>query len=133
MLSGGVAPNVLAPSAGAQILFRTVGPTGTLKEAVAEVLAPGVTVRTAVELPAHKAPALAGWETTVVSFASDLPLLSDWGTGYQLGPGSIRVAHTAEERIEKAELRKGIELYVKLAGDLIRSEGAGRTGEGRPS
>ena len=37
---------------------------------------------------------------TVVSFASDLPLLSAWGTGYQLGPGTIRVAHTAEERIE---------------------------------
>jgi acetylornithine deacetylase len=119
ILNGGVAPNVLAPSAEAQILFRTVAPTAALKEAVAGALAPGVSVRTAVELPAHKAPALAGWETTVVSFASDLPLLTAWGTGYQLGPGSIRVAHTAEERIEKAELLKGVDLYVKLARDLL--------------
>jgi len=120
LLSGGVAPNVLAPSAEAQILFRTVGPTAALKEAVAAALAPGVTLRAAVELPAHKAPALAGWDTTVVSFASDLPLLSAWGTGYQLGPGTIRVAHTAEERIEKADLMKGVELYVKLAKDLLQ-------------
>jgi len=133
MLSGGVAPNVLAPSAEAQILFRTVGSTAALKEAVAAALSPGVTVRAAVELPAHKAPALAGWDTTVVSFASDLPLLSAWGTGYQLGPGSIRVAHTAEERIEKTELLKGVELYVKLAGDLIRGDTAGQAREGRTS
>lgn len=128
-LGGGVAPNVLAPSAQAQLLFRTVGPTEALKEAVAAALSPGVTAATAVELPAHKAPALPGWDTTVVSFASDLPLLSAWGTGYQMGPGSIRVAHTANERIDKAELLSGVDLYVKLARDLLRSGGIGRAPE----
>ncbi|MGH7703591.1 MAG: M20/M25/M40 family metallo-hydrolase [Gemmatimonadales bacterium] len=122
LLSGGVAPNVIAPFASAQILFRTVAPTGSLKEAVKAALAPGVTVRTAVELPSHQAPAPAGWDTTVVSFASDLPLLSDWGVGYQMGPGSIRVAHTGDECIAKAELLKGVELYVKLARQLLGGE-----------
>ena len=58
-------------------------------------------------------------ETTVVSYASDLPFLGAWGPGYQLGPGTIRVAHTEGERIAKAELLQGTELYVKLAKDLI--------------
>ena len=119
LITGGVAPNVLAPAAQAQVLFRTVAPTAPLKEAVMKALAPGVTVTAAVELPAHKAPALPGWDTTVVSYASDLPLLQAWGTGYQLGPGSIRVAHTAGECIEKAELLRGVELYVRLAGELL--------------
>ena len=41
-----------------------------------------------VELPFHKAGgAPPGWDTTVVSYASDLPFLAAWGEGYQLGPG----------------------------------------------
>jgi acetylornithine deacetylase len=60
-----------------------------------------------------------GWKTTVVSFASDLPFLASWGEGYQLGPGTIRVAHTAGERIGKAELQEGVALYEKLARDLL--------------
>ena len=130
LLSGGVAPNVIAPYASAQILFRTVAPTGPLKDAVKAVLSPGVTLRAAVELPSHQAPAPAGWDTTVVSFASDLPLLSDWGVGYQMGPGSIRVAHTPDECIAKAELLEGVELYVKLALQLLDREpgkGKGKT------
>ena len=129
LISGGVAPNVMAPAAHAQILFRTVEPTAGLKIAVMAVLSPGVTITTAVELPAHRAPKLGGWDTTVVSFASDLPLLSAWGTGYQLGPGSIRVAHTAEEYVEKAELLRGVELYMRLARQLLGERENGGMGE----
>lgn len=131
LIAGGVAPNVLAPHASAQVLFRTVEPTGPLKAAVTAALAPGVTVRAAVELPFHKAPALPGWDTTVVSFASDLPLLSDWGVGYQMGPGSIKVAHTEREYILKQDLLDGVGLYVRLVRELVRrgEQGNGRTGE----
>jgi acetylornithine deacetylase len=55
----------------------------------------------------------------VVSFASDLPLLSDWGTGYQMGPGSIKVAHTEREHIRKQDLLDGVELYARLARELL--------------
>ena len=78
-----------------------------------------------VELPFHKAcRAPPGWDTTVVSFASDLPFLEAWGEGYQLGPGTIRVAHTDDERIRKADLLQGVDLYVKLADDLLAREAA---------
>jgi acetylornithine deacetylase len=123
LISGGVAPNVIPAHASAQLLVRTVEPTGGLKAAIREQLAPGVRVAFPVELPFHKAGgAPPGWDTTVVSYASDLPFLAAWGEGYQLGPGSIRLAHTAEEHILKADLVRGVDLYVRLATDLLARE-----------
>jgi acetylornithine deacetylase len=125
LIGGGVAPNVLAPHATAQILIRTVEPTQGLKATIRGLASPGVRVGFPVELPSHRATVIpAGWDTTVVSFASDLPFLAAWGEGYQLGPGSIRVAHTAQEHILKADLIRGVELYVRLATDLLASEAA---------
>ena len=57
-----------------------------------------------------------------MSYASDLPFLASWGEGYQRGPGTIKVAHTAQEHIRKADLLRGVELYVRLATDLLARE-----------
>jgi acetylornithine deacetylase len=119
-IQGGVAPNVIPAEARAQLLYRTIGPTQALKRAVEGCLEPGVTATFATEIPALTANAVPGWESTVVSYASDLPFLAEtWGEGYMLGPGSIRVAHTDEERIAKAELRQAVDRYVRLATDLL--------------
>jgi acetylornithine deacetylase len=124
LIDGGVAPNVVPPLASAQLLVRTVEPTGPLRTAIREQLAEGVSVAFPVELPFHKAGrSPSGWDTTVVSYASDLPFLSAWGDGYQMGPGTIRVAHTSQEHILKADLLRGVDLYVRLATDLL-SRGA---------
>jgi len=123
LIDGGVAPNVIPPEAGAQLLVRTVEPTGPLKKAIQACAAPGVAVEFRVELPFYKGgSAPPGWETTVVSYASDLPFLEPWGERYQLGPGTIRVAHTSQEHIRKADLLRGVELYVRLASDLLARE-----------
>ena len=123
-IQGGVAPNVLAPSARAQVLIRTVGSTDALRKQVAATAGPGVRLTVGLEIPAYKGTAPEGWETTVVSYASDLPFFTGWGRRYQLGPGTIRVAHTDAERIRKADLHRGVELYVRLAEDLLASEAA---------
>ena len=121
LIGGGVAPNVIPPAATAQLLIRTVAPTEPLKSAIRSLLATGVTAEFPVELPYYKGgKAPAGWETTVVSYASDLPFLDAWGERYQLGPGTIRVAHTNHEHIRKADLLRGVDLYVRLALDLLR-------------
>jgi acetylornithine deacetylase len=125
LIGGGVAPNVIPPAASAQLLIRTVEPTAPLKNAIRTLLSPEVTADFRVELPFYKGGAApAGWETTVVSYASDLPFLEPWGERYQLGPGTIRVAHTSEEHIKKADLLRGVELYVRLASDLLAREAA---------
>jgi acetylornithine deacetylase len=125
IIRGGVAPNVIPPSASAQILIRIVEPTEPLKAAIRGLAAPGVTVRFPVELPFYKGGAApAGWDTTVVSYASDLPFLEPWGERYQLGPGTIRVAHTSHEHIRKADLLRGVDLYTRLAADLLAREPA---------
>jgi acetylornithine deacetylase len=94
-----------------------------MRELLARTAVDGVRVSFPTELPCFKSPAAppAGWETTVVSFASDLPFYETWGQRYQLGPGSIRVAHTTEERIAKADLTRGVALYVRLATELLAS------------
>ena len=121
LIGGGVAPNVIPPAATAQLLLRTVEPTEPIKAAIRALLVPGVSVEFPVELPFHKGGfAPAGWETTVVSYASDLPFLSAWGERYQLGPGTIKVAHTNHEHIRKADLLRGVELYQRLASDLLK-------------
>jgi acetylornithine deacetylase len=123
LIDGGVAPNVIAPFASAQLLVRIVEPTGPLRAAIREQLAPGVTVAFPLELPFHKAGDVPpGWETTVVSYGSDLPFLSAWGERFQMGPGSILVAHTGHEYILKTDLLRGVDLYVRLATDLLSRE-----------
>ena len=118
-IEGGRAPNVIPDHARAELLFRTVLPHDDLKRALESTLEPRVTVTYPLEIPSVVSTAPKGWNTTVVSFASDLPFLASWGEGYQLGPGTIRVAHTAGERIGKAELQQGVALYEKLARDLL--------------
>ena len=59
-----------------------------------------------------------GFETTVVKYTTDIPKLTNWGQPLLLGPGSIHVAHTTEERIPKREIDEAIELYTELAKKL---------------
>ena len=100
--------------------MRTVADTASLRTAIEAAAHPRVRVTFPFEIPRLVSPELPGWASTTVSYTSDLPLLSGWGEGYQLGPGSILVAHTAEERIRKRDLLDGVEQYVKLAGELLR-------------
>jgi acetylornithine deacetylase len=84
-----------------------------------------VRVTFGLELPYHKSDRVpAGWPTTVVSYGSDLPFLGSWGECYQLGPGTIRVAHSDAEHIRKDDLLRGVDLYVRLATDLLAGEAA---------
>ena len=44
-------------------------------------------------------------------FSTDAPFLPSLGRRWLCGPGSIRLAHTDEERIERSELEAARELY----------------------
>ena len=119
LLTGGVAPNVIPAEASATLMYRTVTDTGPLEAAIRGAAGPAITVDRLFSFPHALSPSLPGWDTTTVKFASDLAHLAPWGVRYQLGPGTIRVAHTADERIRKTDISEGVASYVRLATQLF--------------
>ena len=118
LIQGGVASNVIAPHAAAELVFRTVGDGHAEIEAVTRVSG-DLVVETLLNIPAVRLLALEGFDTATFSFGTDIPLLTNWGTPLLFGPGSIHRAHTSEEFVEIAELRAAVGHYVALAGRLL--------------
>jgi acetylornithine deacetylase len=150
-LSGGRAPNVVADEARAEVMIRTVGDTAELRRALEAAAlgggsgsagdaggagsagaAPAGGVRVAAwrESRAMRLRTLPGFATTVVRFTSDVPRLPAWGEPFLLGPGSIHLAHTPEERVGKDELREAVRLYARLVRQLQDAEPAAEEGPG---
>jgi acetylornithine deacetylase len=77
-------------------------------------------VNFSLELPFVQMRALDGFETMVAKFTTDVPSLTNWGEPFLLGPGSIHVAHTPDERIRKREILEAVELYHGLAKRLAQ-------------
>ncbi len=120
-VTGGVATNVLAPSAHAELLIRTVGAAEPLQAAILAAMPPHVSATFPLVIPPFRSRSLPGWETSTVGYTTDLPLLSGWGEGFLLGPGSIRVAHTDRERVRKNDLVVGRDNYIQLITQLLRN------------
>jgi acetylornithine deacetylase len=119
LISGGRAPNVIADKAEAHLLVRQVGPSEGVKAAILKAVDGRCEVDFSLDLPFVRMRALDGFETMVAKFTTDIPALTNWGEPFLLGPGSIHVAHTPDERIRKSELLEAVELYVKLATGLV--------------
>jgi acetylornithine deacetylase len=115
-LAGGRAPNVVADAARAEVMVRTVGETAELKERLTAAVegTEGVRIAETRETRAMHLGSLSGFATTVVKYTTDIPRLPGWGEPYLLGPGSIHVAHTPQERVAKAELVEAVRLYGEL-------------------
>jgi acetylornithine deacetylase len=63
---------------------------------------------------------LPGIETTVVAFTTDIPAFGGaWGTPFLIGPGSIHVAHTLDERIPKRQLEDAVSIYKDMVTRLL--------------
>ena len=120
LISGGRAPNVIADKAEAHLLVRTVGPSEEVKEAVTRVVAGRADVSFSLDLPCVRMRRIGNLPTMIAKFATDIPSLTNWGEPFLLGPGSIHVAHTPDEKISKKELLECVDLYVDLATELCR-------------
>jgi acetylornithine deacetylase len=124
-ISGGRAPNVVADHAQAEVLFRIVGDPAALRTGVAEAVKGRAEVREIICIQAVRLTAIDGFETKVVSYATDIPAFGGtWGAPCLIGPGSIHVAHTDEERVPKRELTEAVGLYERLVKRLL-ANGAG--------
>jgi len=118
-IHGGHAPNVVADQAEAQVLIRLVSDSAPVRQALTDACEGLAEVDFTLEIPFVRLRAVEGLPTMIAKFTTDIPQLSNWGEPLLLGPGSIHVAHTPFEKLAKKELREAVELYIKVAGQLL--------------
>jgi acetylornithine deacetylase len=118
LIEGGRAPNVIPDHAHADLLYRLVGPSKDLRGQIVETAGDQVKVEFPLELPFLRFRTIDGLPTMIAAFTTDIPTLTNWGEPLLLGPGSIHVAHTDGEFIEKQQLAEAIELYCAIAKKL---------------
>jgi acetylornithine deacetylase len=118
LISGGVAPNVVSPSAEAEVMFRTVGDAADVRRAVAAIER-RVAVEQVLEVPPVRLTTVPGLDTAVFPYTTDIPFLDRWGQPLLFGPGSVHTAHTADEFVELAELKRAVHGYVSIARELL--------------
>ena len=72
-----------------------------------------------LELPFLRLRTVDGLPSMIAAFTTDIPKFTNWGEPLLLGPGSIHVAHTDGEYIEKKQLAEAIDLYCRIAMQLL--------------
>ena len=117
-LSGGVADNVVAPSAEARLMARLVTDGDDVWALLSTWAAGRAQLERGIEVPPVRLGTLPGFATSVVAFATDIPAMPSWGTPYLFGPGSIHVAHRDDEFVEIDELRRAVDAYEEIVRQL---------------
>ncbi|HKT87503.1 MAG TPA: M20/M25/M40 family metallo-hydrolase [Candidatus Sulfotelmatobacter sp.] len=118
LIEGGRAPNVIPDYAHADLLYRLIGPTEELRKQIVAATGDQVEVTFPLELPFLRFRTVDGLPTMIAKFTTDIPRLTKWGEPLLIGPGSIHVAHTEGEYIEKKQLHESIDLYCRIAKQL---------------
>ncbi len=124
-LAGGVADNVVAPWAEARLMARLVTPAEEVLAILREWAGDRATIEEGISVPPVRLGTLPGFPTSVAAYATDIPALTNWGTPYLFGPGSIHVAHTQDEYVRVEELRSAVTAYERLAVAALERETAG--------
>lgn len=114
VIAGGVRPNVVPAQASARLLIRTVTPVREVAAQVVSLCAGRAEVSFINQVDPQRMLAVDGFETTVVSFGTDIPYLLSVGQPLLIGPGSILTAHSSDERVLKTELLQAVDLYYRL-------------------
>lgn len=119
LIEGGRAPNVIPDYAHADLLYRLIGPSQDLRDQILVTAGDQVNVTFPLEIPFLRLRTVDGVPTMIAAFTTDVPSLSHWGEPVLVGPGSIHVAHTEGEYIDKRQLADAIDLYCTIAKRLI--------------
>ena len=120
LIEGGRAPNVIPDYACAHLLYRLVGHSEELRRQIISAAGEKAEATFILEIPYMEFSTVPGIETMIAAFTTDIPALTNWGQPLLIGPGSIHVAHTEREYIEKRELLGAVDLYAKIAANLLR-------------
>ncbi|KAG8525500.1 uncharacterized protein KY384_009144 [Bacidia gigantensis] len=132
VIEGGVAANVIAENAEAALGIRiAAGKPEAVRKIVLETVR-SVDERLEVEFPG---PAYGpvdidvdvdGFEAITVNYGTDVPNLEGNHKRYLYGPGSILVAHGADEHLSVVDLEKAVDGYERLILGVL-----GKIEEGR--
>jgi acetylornithine deacetylase len=117
-IQGGRAPNVISDFAKADLFYRLIGPSDALRREIVQTVGNLAEVNFTREARFLKLRTLDGFPTMVAAFTTDIPSLPNWGEPLLLGPGSIHVAHTTGEFVEKTQLVEAVEIYCSIAKKL---------------
>jgi acetylornithine deacetylase len=119
-ISGGRAPNVIPDAAKAEVMIRLVGDPQPVRDLFARAVDRRAELVEILTIPPVRFATVDGLPTSVVSFATDVPVFgTTWGQPLLFGPGSILVAHTTEERISKKELAAAVDAYAEMVKKLL--------------
>lgn len=118
-IEGGLALNVIAPTAEAGLAIRLT----TKRQPIEDALRNLIRDRGEIEVLSCSEPVrmleVDGFKQKVVRFTTDIPHMPNWGKPLLLGPGSILVAHTKDEFVLKKDLETAVELYYSLVKHLL--------------
>ncbi len=121
-IQGGVAANVVADHATADVLIRTVEEPDVVLGRLRGHLNDHVQLKGEYKSYApveFEVPP--GESAEVVAFGTDAPHMQRWGKALLCGPGSILDAHTDGEKVSKRELQEAVHNYVKTVKRLIEA------------
>jgi len=121
-IEGGLALNVIAPTAEAGLAIRLT----TKRQPIEDALRSVVRDRGEIEILSCSEPVrmleIDGFKQKVVRFTTDIPHMPNWGKPLLLGPGSILVAHTKDEFVLKKDLEAALRLYHDLVCRLLKQD-----------
>ncbi|KAH9867299.1 hypothetical protein IAQ61_007891 [Plenodomus lingam] len=144
-IEGGVAANVVAETASANIATRLAASTpdlvreqivNALKDVTAAAQKAGGDLQVVWGSEGY-APVdidcdIDGFDTLTVNYGTDVPLLSGSHKRYLYGPGSIFVAHSDHEALKRAELEQAVLDYRRLIIKASEVHQKDRMGQGPP-
>jgi acetylornithine deacetylase len=119
VIRGGTAANIIPAHAEAEMMIRLVGEVEPVRKMITDWASGRAEVEFGSHIPAQRFHIVDGFEVAPMAYTSDIPLLSRWGTPLLFGPGSIHVAHTADEYIDVEELRASVDAYERIARQLL--------------
>jgi acetylornithine deacetylase len=121
LIRGGTEANIIPGLCEAEMMIRLVGDPAPVRKVIDAWAAGRAEVEYGSYTPAQHFHTVPGFPAKPVAFATDVPLLTNWGTPLLFGPGSIHVAHTPDEFVAVDELRASVDHYERLVRALMPS------------
>lgn len=115
VISGGVAGNVVSPRAELNVSVRTVSENEAVLDKIKACVPQAESFEVTYNCPPTRCLEVPGFDTTVVAFGTDIPHFAELGAQCLLyGPGSIFIAHTDQEHIDRRSIDRAVEDYCSL-------------------